>query len=58
MVLARAGVQAANTLWRARGGCWFSTYPDLYHEIFNEATHERVLQDVCDWIISRMSATT
>ena len=35
----------------------YSTYPDLYHEIFNEPTHERVLQDVCDWIISRMSAT-
>lgn len=29
-------------------------YPDLYHEVFNEPEREQVLNDVTDWITSRL----
>ena len=34
----------------------FCLYPGLYHEIFNEADHERVFQDIESWLTQRTDA--
>jgi len=35
------------------GRAALTTYPGLLHEIFNEPEHERVFEDLLEWLLAR-----